>query len=173
MPQQVGSMGRWRLVSRLVLRGAALAAIWWALTEGRPGSWLVGGPVIVVAALVSLGLSAGSDWSPGAWLRFMPFFVWHSLKGGVDVAIRAFQPSLPLDPLLVDYPLRLPPGPAPVFMANVASLLPGTLAAGIHGDRLQVHVLDRRGDFRGELEALEGRIAAIFRLPIPVGPRPD
>ena len=52
-------------------------------------------------------------------------------------------------------------------MANVASLLPGTLIAGLDGDRLEVHVLDQRGDFRRELEALERRVADLFGASLP------
>jgi multicomponent Na+:H+ antiporter subunit E len=80
--------------------------------------------------------------------------------------MRAFRPSLPIRPVLVEYRLRVPPGPGPVFMANVVSLLPGSLAAGLDGDRLLVHVLDRHGDFRRELSALERRVADLFGEPL-------
>jgi len=148
----------------LGLRAALFALLWWVLTGGATDSWPVGAVIVVIALLVTLGLS---PFGPGrlsliGLLRFLPFFLWHSLKGGVDVATRAFRPSLPIDPCLVDYRLRLSSGPEAVFMVNVASLLPGTLAARLDRDRLQVHVLDQRGDFRRELEALERRVADLF-----------
>lgn len=157
------------LALRLTLRVAVFALLWWALTGGAPNSWAVGVPLVLIAVAASLGLSpaGGAPLSVVGTLRFLPFFLWHSLKGGVDVAIRAFRPSLPLHPVLIEYRLRLPTGPGPVFMANIASLLPGSLTAGLDGDRLLVHVLDRSGDFRRELVALERRVADLFGEPLP------
>jgi multicomponent Na+:H+ antiporter subunit E len=153
---------------RLTLRVAVFALLWWALTGGARDSWGIGLPLVLIAVAVSLGLSParGGPLSVTGTLRFLPFFLWHSLRGGVDVARRAFHPSLPIRPVLVEYRLRVPPGPGPVFMANVVSLLPGSLAAGLDGDRLLVHVLDRNGDFRRELSALERRVADLFGEPL-------
>lgn len=98
------------------------------------------------------------------WLRFIPFFIGQSLKGGLDVAWRALHPTLPIAPRLVDYPLRLSSEEAQVFMTNITSLLPGTLGARLKDDCLQVHVLDGHGDFRTELGALEEKVATLFRI---------
>lgn len=153
-------------LGRLTLRGAVFAGLWWALTDGRVESWVLGVPVVLAATFTSAVLGRGPSWSLAGWLRFLPFFVWRSLKGGVDVAMRAFRPSLPIDPGLIDYRLRLPPGRAAVFLAGVASLLPGTLAAGLDGRRLRLHVLDRQRDVRGEIAGLERRVAVLFRVPL-------
>ena len=90
-------------------------------------------------------------------------FLWHSLKGGVDVAWRAFHPRLPITSKLVEYPLRLPPGLPRVILVNTVSLLPGTLSAELGSQVLKVHVLDSLGDFLAELEALEQRVGCRFR----------
>lgn len=92
-------------------------------------------------------------------LKFTPFFLWRSLQGGADVAWRAFHPSMPIVPAVIDYPLRLPRGLPQVFLANIVSLLPGTLSATLDGPALKLHVLDSRGDFMTELKALEQRVA--------------
>ena len=62
-------------------------------------------------------------------------------------------------PAVIDYPLRLPPGLPQAFLANIVSLLPGTLSATLDGQALMVHVMDSRGDFMTELKALEQRMA--------------
>jgi multicomponent Na+:H+ antiporter subunit E len=95
--------------------------------------------------------------------RFLPFFLWQSLRGGIDVARRALHPRLPLAPLLLDYPLRLPDGPACTFLANTVSLLPGTLSADLENGCLTVHVLDgSQPDVSAELQSLEALIADLF-----------
>jgi hypothetical protein len=33
----------------------------------------------------------------------------------------------------------------------------------VQGDKLWVHVLDQRNDIQGDLEALESRVASLFR----------
>ena len=93
----------------------------------------------------------------------IPYFLYHSLSGGIDVAIRAFKRPLPLTPDLIDYPVRLPAGPATVLMAGLVTLMPGTLAVICDG-RLRVHVLDRDGPFWHELQTLERHVGAVFGL---------
>ncbi len=62
-------------------------------------------------------------------------------------------------PAVIDYPLRLPPVLPQVFLANIVSLLPGTLSATLDGQALKLHVLDSRGDSMTELKALKQRVA--------------
>jgi len=57
-------------------------------------------------------------------------FVWGSVVAGVDIARRAFSPSLPLKLGYVVYPLALPPGTSRNLFMSVTSLMPGTLPAG-------------------------------------------
>ena len=148
----------------LAFRTALFALLWWILTEGATNSWLVGAPVVVLAVLASEALLPGVSWSlPGA-VRFVPFFLWHSLHGGVDVARRALHPRLPISPELFDYRWRLPPGLPRVFMANTVSLLPGTLSAELDEEYLRVHVLDQTGNFVSGLAVVEARVARLFGL---------
>ena len=148
----------------LVFRTVIFALLWWVLTEGAPNSWLVGVPVVLLAVLASEALLPGVSWSlPGA-VRFVPFFLWHSLHGGVDVARRALHPRLPISPELFDYRWRLPPGLPRVFMANTVSLLPGTLSAELDEEYLRVHVLDQTGNFVSGLAVVEARVARLFGL---------
>lgn len=147
-----------------LLRAVFFALVWWILTDGAMDSWLVGAPVVMVATLVSVLLLPPFSWSLTGIVRFVPFFVWHSLQGGVDVARRALHPLLPISPWLFDYRFQLPPGPPRIFMANTVSLLPGTLSAELHKECLRVHVLDETSAFVEELQVLEKQVAGVFGL---------
>jgi multicomponent Na+:H+ antiporter subunit E len=123
-------------------------------------------PVLVASTYVSFLLR-----SPHAWrwnvvglARFLPVFVWFSLRGGLDVAQRALHPHCPLAPELLVYPLRLPVGPAQVFFANTVSLLPGTLSAELEDSRLTVHILDANLPILDTLGYLESLVSDLFGL---------
>lgn len=150
-------------VMTLVKRVLLFALLWWLLTEGRVDAWGVGAVLVVATAWLSVSLAPPVAWSlPGA-LRFVPYFIWHSLVGGVDVARRALSPARPLQPDIIEYPLRLSLPRSRLFMAGIISLLPGTLCTEIIGDKLWVHLLDRRGDFQRDLRILEQKVAGLFR----------
>jgi len=149
-------------------RAAVLAGLWGALTGGAAGSWLVGVPVVILATLTSQALwTRRTGWlSPLALLRFAVHFLRESLRGGVDVARRALLPSLPLCPALVELQSRIAPGPAEVFLANVLSLMPGTLSVDLRGSILTLHTLDAATAVEAEMRVLEELVAAIFRIPL-------
>lgn len=144
------------------LRALLFSLIWWILTNGVMESWLVGVPVVLLATLASVVLLPPSSWSFMGIVRFIPFFLWRSLYGGVDVAVRALHPRLPIAPGMYDHQWRLPPGMSRVFMANTVSLLPGTLSAELSDDYLRVHVLDHTGTFALELRVIEEHVANVF-----------
>jgi len=145
--------------STVASRGPLFSLLWWILTDGNVQSWWIGVPAVSFAVIASIALLPPV---PLVWrelLKFTPYFLWRSLQGGVDVAWRAFHPGMPIAPAVVDYPLRLPPGLPQVMLANIVSLLPGTLSATLDGLALKVHVLDSRGEFVAELKVLEHRVA--------------
>ena len=92
----------------------------------------------------------------------MGFFLKASLISGLDVVRRAFHPRLLLQPDLIDYRLSLTTDVARVFMTDAVSLLPGTLSTHLVEANLTVHVLDRNSPVRGDLRALEKRVAAML-----------
>ncbi|MCF6354614.1 MAG: Na+/H+ antiporter subunit E [Candidatus Polarisedimenticolaceae bacterium] len=153
------------------LRAVLFALIWWILTDGATDSWLVGAPMVLLATVASIALLPPSSWSLTGIMRFVPFFLWRSLYGGVDVARRTLHPRLPIAPGLFYHPWRLPPGLPRLFMANTVSLLPGTLSAELDADYLQVHLLDEQKDFLSELEMIEQRVAAMFGISLPPSSR--
>ncbi len=150
-----------------LIRAVLFALIWWILTDGVMNSWLIGIPAVFIAALVSIALLPPFGLSLRGIINFIPYFVWHSLRGGVDVAWCAMHPRLPISPTLVDYNFRLPPGPSRVFMSNTISLLPGTLSIELDNKCVRVHVLDKFSAFAEELVVLERQVAAVFGLELP------
>lgn len=147
-------------VRRIVL----FAVLWWILTGGAADSWLVGVPVVVAAAWLSMTLWSGFQLAPLGVLRFIPWFAWESIVGATDVAVRALQRDMPLYPGVVRHRVRLPPGASRVMLANVVSMLAGTLSADIEGDVLVIHTLDMHKDMHAMVLDLEPRVAAMFGL---------
>ena len=148
--------------STIASRGVLFSLIWWFLTDGAAPSWWIGVPTVLLAVAASTALLPLTSFVWYEVLKFVPFFLMHSLLGGVDVAWRVFHPRLAIAPDFVEYLLRLPPGLPRVFMVNTVSLLPGTLNAALDRNILKIHVLDNRRDVLAELEALEKRVALMF-----------
>lgn len=142
-------------------RFAMLVVFWLALTSNGPSAWFVGALSSAVAAAISLRLlpPKGYEVRLRTVLGQTPGFLWRSLLGGIDVAFRAFHPRLPISPAWLVYPVRLPPGAPRVWLGNVVSLVPGTLAAGGSGEALYVHCLDSEGPAGGRIAAEEHEIA--------------
>jgi len=138
--------------------------LWAAISGGGIKTWQFGLPVAVAAAIISIKLlpPKGRLWRIKGLLLFIPFFIRHSIYGGVDVAKRALNPSLPIEPELLDYSMRLPEGSARIFMTTVINLLPGTLTAELKGGTLQVHTLDKKLPTKQSLIKLEANIARLY-----------
>jgi len=97
-------------VRALLWRAALLALLWWAFTDGRPGSWMVGGVSVALATAFSLRLlpPVTTYVSRIGLLRFLLFFFTQSLHGGIQVAWYALRPRLGLQPGFHEVALRLP-----------------------------------------------------------------
>jgi multicomponent Na+:H+ antiporter subunit E len=138
------------------------AGLWLVLTGAAPGDLAVGILAAAAAAIASLAVMP-----PGrrrvratAVLALAPGFLLGSLRGGIDVARRAFHPAMPLNPGWIAWPSRLPPGLARVSLGSELSLMPGTLAAGGDDRVLYVHCLDRDQPVDEAIAAEESRIAS-------------
>ena len=134
----------WRAI---LVRGIAYFVVWMIMAGGQLADVA---PGLVVAALatwvslVLLPLDPGfAKIRPLAVLRLALRFVWGSIVAGLDIARRAFSPSLPLKPGYVTYPVALPPGTSRNLFTSVTSLMPGTLPSGTgESDGVIYHCLD-------------------------------
>ena len=116
-------------VARLIVRALGFAALWAILSGGE--GWSIGVPAIVIATAASPLVTPASRWSLAGLARFIPYFLWNSLRGGVDVAARALNPGLPIDPGVFRYEMTLDSTVARGLMADTVTLLPGTLSADL------------------------------------------
>ncbi|HKK34252.1 MAG TPA: Na+/H+ antiporter subunit E [Desulfomicrobiaceae bacterium] len=151
-------------IRAIVFRVPVFTVLWWILTEGEA--------MLSVWTLVGTGLSVGVTlfmWPPDSWtwrlwplIRFIPFFMWHSLLGGMDVAYRALCPWAHVRPRVVEFSFTLQKELARVFFLWTVSLLPGTAAIGFENGVARIHVLDVGLINMKKLQELENRIAGMF-----------
>lgn len=149
-------------------RGLVLAVLWWAVTEGDRSTWAYGAVIVPVVTAVTFVLTPASGRPVRLLRRAVPalrltgWFLWRSVVGGVDVALRAARTPVDTDPVTIEHRLTLPDGWARVLCANLSSLMPGALSVDLTGDVLVVHVLDRAMPARAQLDELQRRIAAVL-----------
>ncbi len=141
---------------------ALMTFIWWALTEGDSGSLWAGLPFAAAAAVFWCLLNSPIPVRIGALSLFFIYFVLQSLKAGIDVSLRVMRPSLPINPAVVDYALRLPEGPSRVFLSDTLNLMPGTLNVKMSDESLEIHLLDADVSSLDKIRNLENRVAAVF-----------
>jgi len=154
------------LGQRALIRVLLFSLVWFVLTGSEAASWIVGGPAVLLAVGLSLLLAPSSCWSlslVGA-CRFIPFFLRQSTLGGVDVMRRALSPRPLVNPGLVSYATFLPAGGPRIFFVNTISLLPGTLSADLQEDTVLVHTMDKDLPIWTNIQNLEWRIAALFKV---------
>jgi multicomponent Na+:H+ antiporter subunit E len=152
------------ILGALPLRVAGFAVLWWVLAEGRMDGWALGAVAVALATWTSWLVlpPASGRISPAGVLRFLAFFVWQSLRGGVQVAGMALCGRAALRPALLEMPVTLPPGGARVLLVNALGLMPGTLGVDLAEETLRLHVLDERLPVVAETRALEAVIARLY-----------
>ncbi len=120
-----------------------LMLVWLAL-NGLSGL-VAGVPAALLAAAIGAWFVGGQayPWRPWRWLIFSGFFLLESIKGGSDVAWRAMNPALKIQPELVHHDIELPDGLPTTLLTSLLSLLPGTLSVRLfEADRaLILHAL--------------------------------
>jgi multicomponent Na+:H+ antiporter subunit E len=165
----------------LAVRGSAFLALWIVLAGIAPADLAFGVLAALAAAWTSVRLLPPSTARvrPVALARYAARFAWQSVRGGWDVARRAFHPRLPLAPGFVALVPRLERGPARHFFASISSLLPGTVPVADEGERLRYHCLDTRAPVAAALAEEEAAFIrgvagheAAREAPRPGGPRP-
>jgi multicomponent Na+:H+ antiporter subunit E len=146
----------------VVVRAALLFGLWIAIDQSfKPGNLLVGGFASVAATALSLWLlpPASGRVRMGALLWLLPRFLWQSLRAGVDVAWRVFQPSMPIQLGFVSYPVGLPRGSARNAFELISSLMPGSVPTDESEQAIEYHVLDASQPVAAQLAAEEAAYA--------------
>lgn len=106
---------------------------------------------------------------PGVWvlrpigfLRFFAYFLVTAVRGGLDVAKRAFSKSVPTDTDFIV--IRHDPDPMKtLILAWVISMLPGTASCEIEKKSIVIHVLDKKLPVEEETKKLQALIDGMFR----------
>jgi multicomponent Na+:H+ antiporter subunit E len=139
-------------VGAALVRGLWFFAFWLLLADPTRAAGAdlamdlgVGLLAAALATWASLGLlpPAPGRRRYGALARLAWRFLWQSVAGGLDVALRALSPNPRLKPGYLAYPVRLPEGPARAGFGALTSLVPGTLPVGSDPQgRLIYHCLD-------------------------------
>ena len=160
-PQFVPTGRHWR---QILLSLSLLIGLWWTISGGDTASWLIGLPVVALAFWTRRRLGGLSETriSVAGLLIFIPFFVWESLRGGLDVALRTLLPRMRIQPGFIHYQCNLQSLQAQTFFTYCVSLLPGTLAADLQDGNLEIHVLNLASDFDTGLSGLERAVARLF-----------
>jgi multicomponent Na+:H+ antiporter subunit E len=152
----------WRAI---LVRGVAYFLIWMIMAGGQRSDIAPGLGAAVLATWISLVLlppdPSLAHIRPLAVLRLALRFIWTSVVAGLDIARRAFSPSLPLRLGYHHYDVGLPPGTSRSLFTSVTSLMPGTLPAGTDAsDRLIYHCLDVEQPVLQELGEEEAQLVA-------------
>jgi len=159
-----GQMTRINIVMRLLTILITFAFLWWLMADGQHSSWIIGLPATLFAAWAFLRLNpkAGYYLSIISLLRFIPFFLIESLRGGIDVAARTLHPRLNIKPGFYRYQLKLEDGLQRLFFVNCVNLLPGTLTADIHEDCIEIHLLSEDINPEAGLSRLQEAVSQLF-----------
>jgi len=157
-PEPAGA--RLRPLARILM----FALLWLILAGTDPTSWIIGVPAVMLAAVYARRLAGAppADLSAPGIVRFVPYFLWQSLLGGLDVARRVLRPRLRIAPGFHRYPLRLTNPAARVFFLDSVTLLPGTLSADMREGVIELHALDAAADPAPALADLERRVGLLF-----------
>lgn len=152
------------LVRPSLLRFAVFCFLWYTLAGSDKASWVIGLPAVLCVTALSLMLAPSTPLKIhlAGLFRFIPFFLYQSFHGGIDVMRCALSFQQLLDPGLVAYTTLLPEGSARIFFVNTISLLPGTLSAELQGNQITIHTLDRGLPVWANIQRLEYHVAALM-----------
>ena len=141
---------------------ALLHSLLWLLLSGNDG-WLFGLAFISLATALSIRLGVDLTvfrprYFPGLFLLYLR----ELLAAGIQVARIACHPKLPVNPRWVSLDLTSRATRTQMVLAAVMCVLPGTLAARVSGNRIDIHLLDAHQPWRETVEKLEVRLMALL-----------
>lgn len=124
-----------RWVVGAVLRVVLLGVLWAALSSGSLDYAVYGVVSVVACTALSLWLSPPqapvrlARWPRRLWFTaaLCLWFVWQSVLGGVDVAVRSLRHPVRIEPAVVRAPIDLPEGHARQLAMVLMNLMPGSM----------------------------------------------
>lgn len=153
------------LIKSFVFRLVFFAAGWILLLGGKKPDdiWFVS-IFIIAASIISIYSVPPGQWHlrPIGVIRFFIYFIITALRGGWDVARRAFSRRVSTDPEFI----KIEHSPDPLktlLLAWVISLLPGTASCVIKKKTIVIHVLDKNLPVDKEIAELQSFIDGMFR----------
>ena len=114
-----------------IFRAAVFFGFWLVLTGADAGDLVAGLVAAVAATWASLRLMPAQPWHlhPVKLAGYVLHFLRQSIAAGIDVACRALDPQLRLQPGFVVYPAQLPPGTTREAFCAIMSLMPARFRA--------------------------------------------
>jgi multicomponent Na+:H+ antiporter subunit E len=142
--------------------------VWILLSDGSLQSWLLGFPAVACSAwfYVHRAPANGGTVRLLALLSFVPWFLWESIKGGLEVSMLAFSRRGIRTSARFEFQCDLRGERAQVFFATCINLLPGTTAIGFCQERMLIHTLTSVDESRLAILDLQRRIADLFGLKV-------
>jgi len=166
-------------VSTRLLGPLLLLVLWVALQGNITWANLASG-VVVVGLVVLWGRrtgrrSPGYRFHPIAALRLLGVFLTQLVRGSFRLATAVLAPTdARMATVVVQVPLEVDRPFIATLLADLISLLPGSVTIGAHGRpaRLEVHVMgsDSEAGARADVRRLESLVLATFE---PVGAQDD
>ena len=144
----------------LLPRFVALLVFWLILEGAKPLGLVIGIPTAALATWLAIRLipPRGGYLSPVALLAFCGHFLLGSFLAGIDVAIRALNPRLPLRTGFVSCPCGISRGRRDLLLA-ASSLMPGSLPVEEEADGIILHALDVEQPHAAQMAENEVRFA--------------
>lgn len=164
---------RWVVGS--ILRLIAFGLIWLGLSDASPDNFSYGAISVIAATALSLVLLPPGPpnlrlWPKRIWgtLVLAGWFLQQSVLGGVDVARRAIQPRVDVEPEIIDVTVGLPHGPGREVCYLLMNLLPGSMVQRVHDTDDQtvteIHTLSVDLDPERQWETLQSRVQRAFQV---------
>ena len=148
-------------LSALSVRFSVFLILWLILDGAKLAGMVIGLPAAALATVISIRLfpPCGSRPRVMALLSLGWHFLWSSVVAGVDVAIRAFHPRLPLHTGFISCKCDIPAGSRRDFFLGMASLMPGSLPVGEDAQgRIVLHCLDTEQPLARQMAEQEARV---------------
>ena len=150
---------------RSISLGIALFIFWLALSGHYTGLLLTFGVLCTCLCVFVAHRMGATDREShaihllGAAVTYFPWLVWEITKSAWTVSKIIADPKLPISPTMTTVDATQRSSVGLVTYANSITLTPGTTTAGVRGNRLTVHALERDGALDVESGRMDARVA--------------